>query len=228
MAHRRIRAAATLAMAAYAVARRRMVRWGATDGEIREEYPGSGLVPGGERGATLATTIEAPPERVWPWLVQMGCDRAGWYSWDRLDNAGRPSAETIHPEWQGLTRGDRLASTPGGRSWFVVEEAVPERFLALRATFDGRGRPLDPAAPRPRVFTDTTWCFLLRALPGGRTRLIVSGYDGGQPRWLRRLAGVLVWEPAHWIMQTRQLRNLRARAERPDAAAPAVAPAAGT
>ena len=65
-------------------------------------FPGAELIPGGRRGATMAVTIDAPPARVWPWLLQMGCDRAGWYSWDRLDNAGRPSAEHIIPEWQTL------------------------------------------------------------------------------------------------------------------------------
>jgi hypothetical protein len=53
---------------------------------------GADLLGGGKRGATMAVTIDAPPSRVWPWLVQMGCDRAGWYSWDRLDNGGVTSA----------------------------------------------------------------------------------------------------------------------------------------
>ena len=94
--------------------RPRMLRWGASDEEVRQPYPGADLIPGGQRGATMAVTIDAPPSRVWPWLVQMGCDRAGWYSWDRLDDSGVPSAERIHPEWQELAVGDRLASTPSG------------------------------------------------------------------------------------------------------------------
>jgi hypothetical protein len=63
-------------------------------------YPGPELIPGAQRSATVAVTIEAPPDRVWPWLVQMGADRAGSYSWDQLDNWGIASAERIHPEWQ--------------------------------------------------------------------------------------------------------------------------------
>jgi hypothetical protein len=70
----------------------RLMRWGASEEEVTDPYPGAGLVPEGERGATMAVTIDAPPDRVWPWLVQLGGDRGGWYSWDHLDNAGRPSA----------------------------------------------------------------------------------------------------------------------------------------
>src|SRR5688572_6469223 len=79
--------------------RRRMLRWGATREETRGPAPGAGIIPGGKRGSTMATTIDAPPLRVWPWLAQMGFDRAGWYSWDRLDRGGIPSSRTLHPEW---------------------------------------------------------------------------------------------------------------------------------
>src|SRR5438477_13013046 len=92
----------TCAIAAYyAIAvRPRLLRWGATDDELRDEYPGAEIIPGATRSATMAVTIDAPPSRVWPWLVQMGVDRGGWYSWDRLDNFGRQSTDRIHPEWQ--------------------------------------------------------------------------------------------------------------------------------
>jgi hypothetical protein len=146
---RRVVAGLALWAGVYAlVVRPRLLRWGASDEEVRQPYPGADLVAGGRRGATMAVTIDAPPSRVWPWLVQMGCDRAGWYSWDRLDNAGLASAERIHPEWQTRTVGDRLASTPSGRAWFVVAALEPERFLGLRALLDWRGQPFDPAGPR--------------------------------------------------------------------------------
>jgi proline iminopeptidase len=100
---RTLAALAGFAAGVYAMAvRPRLLRWGATHEEVETPFPGAELIPGGRRGATMAVTIDAPPARVWPWLVQMGCDRAGWYSWDRLDNAGRPSAEHIIPEWQTL------------------------------------------------------------------------------------------------------------------------------
>ncbi|MGH4023697.1 MAG: hypothetical protein ACRDRV_03840 [Pseudonocardiaceae bacterium] len=195
-----------------------LLRWGATTEEVRRAYPGADLVPGGQRGATMAVTIHAPPSRLWPWLVQMGCDRGGWYSWDRLDNGGAPSAGRIHPEWQQITRGDHLASTPSRRTWFEVAALEPERFLALRASFDLRGRPFDPAGSRPRYYTDSVWCFWLQELPGERTRLVVSGYTAARPRVLQAVLDFVFWEPAHWIMQTRQFANLKRRTERPFAA----------
>ena len=189
-----------------------MLRWGATDEEVHRPYPGADLVPGGKRGATMAVTIDAPPARVWPWLVQMGCDRAGWYSWDALDNGGVPSARRIHPEWQQIGVGDRLSSMPGGSAWFEVAALEHERFLALRAPLDLRGRPFDSTGPRPRFYSDSSWEFLLEELPAGRTRLVVSGYASSNPRLLTLIGDFVFWEPAHWIMQTRQFANLRRRA----------------
>lgn len=212
--------------------RPRLLRWGATDEEARGPFPGAGIVLGGERTSTMAATIDAPPSEVWPWLVQMGYDRAGWYSWDRLDRGGVPSAEEIHPEWQSIAVGQRLPSVASGRHWFDVAAVEPERFLALRTVFALDGRQLESTAPRPRSFTDSIWAFRLTELPGGRTRLVVSGYAASRPRVLGALAGFLFWEPAHWIMQTRQFANLKRRAERAEEQAgsgesvyPAVPPA---
>jgi proline iminopeptidase len=195
------------------VVRPRMLRWGATDEEVRAPYPGADIVPDGTRSATMAVTIDAAPDRVWPWLVQMGVERGGWYSWDRLDDFGRRSAERLHPEWQQVAVGDRLVARPDGSQWWEVAALEPGRFLALRMSLDLRGRPFDPAGERPRRFTDSTWCFLLTELPGQRTRLVVSGYWSLRPRWLQPLLGVAVLEPSHWVMQTRQFTNLRRRAE---------------
>jgi uncharacterized protein YndB with AHSA1/START domain len=212
---RRVLAGLALSAGVYAlVVRPRLLRWRASDEEVRQPYPGADLVPGGRRGATMAVTIDAPPSRVWPWLVQMGCDRAGWYSWDRLDNGGVASAGRIHPAWQTLSVGDRLASTPSGRAWFVVAALEPERFLGLRASFDWRGRPFDPAGPRPPSYVDALWGFQLTAWPEARTRLVVSGYASARPRLLQVIADLVFWEPAHWVMQTRQFANLKRRAER--------------
>jgi hypothetical protein len=204
-----------LAAGAYAlVVRPRMLRSGATEDEVRGPFPGSEIIPGGERGATMAVTIDAPPSRLWPWLVQMGCDRAGWYSWDRLDNGGNPSTWRIHPEWQSISMGQRFQSDPKGNHWFEVAALEPERFLGLRASFASlSGRQYDSSYPRPESFLDTLWGFQLKELPGGRTRLIVSGYTAAQPRALNALGAWLFWEPAHWIMQTRQFANLKRRAE---------------
>lgn len=201
------------------VVRPRMLRWGATEEEVREAYPGAELIPGGTRSATMAVTIEAPPERVWPWLVQMGYGRGGWYSWDHLDNWGHSSVDRLHPEWQEIKVGDRLPSMPDDKTWWDVVAVEPNRFLGLRASLDLRGRMFDPAEGRPRFFTDSLWGFWLKELPGGRmrpgnrTRLIVSGHWALRPRWLFPLTSMLLLEPAHWIMQTRQFSKLRRLAE---------------
>ena len=197
-----------------ALLRPRLLRWRATEEEVRGPYPGADLIPDGTRGATMAVMIDAPPSQVWPWLIQMGCDRAGWYSWDRLDNGGVASAERIHPEWQQVAVGDRFASTPSGRAWFSVAALEHERFLALRASLDLRGRPFDPAGPRPRFFVDSLWGFLLEEPAPGRTRLIVSGFACSRPRSLTAIGDFLFWEPAHWVMQSRQFTNLKRRIER--------------
>ncbi|HQW51389.1 MAG TPA: hypothetical protein PL082_04985 [Tepidiformaceae bacterium] len=211
-------AAMGLALAAAAagyglLVRPRLVRWGATPEEVQRRFPGEEIVPGGKRSATMATTIDAPPSRVWPWLVQMGVDRAGWYSWDHLDNFGRRSAKQLHPEWQDVRVGGRMMAKPDGTEWWEVAALEPEHFLALRMSLDLKGRWFDPAGARPRFYTDSSWGFLLEPLPDGRTRLIVSGYWSFQPRWLRPILNVLMLEPSHWIMQTRQFANLKRLAE---------------
>ena len=197
-------------------ARRELRNLGATRAERSATLPGDEIVPGAKSPSTMAVTIDLPPSEVWPWLVQMGCDRAGFYSWDRLDNGGRPSATEIHPEWQTLAVGDRVVSTPDGRAWFDVERLEPERLLVLRASIDVRSRkPFDASGPRPRFFVDGVWAFVLDELPGGRTRLVVRSYGIARPRLLFGTANLVFWDPAHVLMQTRQLRNLKRLVESP-------------
>ena len=207
-----VAAAAAVVTAYLAVVRPRLLRAGATAAEADGPYPGDGLIPDGTRSATMAVTIDATRSRVWAWLAQMGTDRAGWYSWDRLDNFGRASAWTIHPEWQDIAVGDHLAGTPDGSQWWEVAALEPERFLGLRMSLDLRGRPFDPAGQRPRYYTDSLWGFQLKDAEGGRTRLVVSGYWSFRPKWLQPVLSVLVLEPSHWVMQTRQFTNLKRRA----------------
>ncbi len=214
MRARRLSGLLALFLGAYGILMRpRLLRWGASDPELEVRFPGADLIPGGTRTATMAVTIDAPPSRVWPWLAQMGCNRAGWYSWDRLDNGGRASAHEVRPEWQQISVGDRLDSSPSGRAWFEVAAVEPERFLALRAPLDLRGRPFDTAADRPRGHIDSLWAFRLDECRGQRTRLVVSGYASSHPRALVAIGEFLFWEPAHWIMQARQFTNLKRRAE---------------
>jgi len=127
--------AATAALAAaasgYALYRRWQLRWGATEAEGGAALPGDDVVATPWFSATRGLTIGAPPERVWPWIVQMGgYTRAGWYSFDRFDNGGRPSARRIVPELQDLAVGDVMPTSADG-SGFPVEAIDPGRRLVL-------------------------------------------------------------------------------------------------
>jgi hypothetical protein len=216
---RKIAGTAVCGAAVYAAwLRPRLWRWGATDEEVAGPYPGAELVPDGERAATMAVTIEALPQQVWPWLVQLGGDRGGWYSWDRLDNGGRPSATRVHPEWQDLALGDYVKYWKSGApvdAWQVAA-LEPNRFLALRALMDVQGRNLDPNEPRPWAYIEGLWGFLLNELPGGRTRLVISGYQAMRPQWLARFVFYWLYLPVTWPMQARMLvvlkRNIEAAA----------------
>ncbi len=152
---------------------------------------------------------------MWPWLVQMGYGRAGWYSWDRLDNGGRPSAKEVHPEWQNLSVGDYLsAGSPTGPMYpWQVAALEPGRFLGLRGLTDLHVRRLDPAQPRPSAYIDGLWGFLLKELPGDRTRLVQSGYQSIRPRWLEHLINFWIHPLVHWTGQTRQFANLKRNIE---------------
>jgi hypothetical protein len=195
---------------ALALARKELRNRGATCAERRAVLPGDEIFPGAKSPSTMAVTIDAPPSAVWPWLVQMGCDRGGFYSWDRLDNGGRPSATEIHPEWQTLAVGDRMLCTPDGHWWFKVVRLESERVLVLRSTIDvRRRRPLDATEPRPWFFVDGVWTFVLEELPQGKTRLVVRSVGRVRPRLLLGAVNLVFWDPAHVVMQTRQLHNLK-------------------
>jgi hypothetical protein len=131
----------------------------------------------------MATTLPAPPETVWPWLVQMGGDRGGWYSWDFLDNNGRPSADRIVSEWQSLHVGHHLPRAPGGPSRFVVAVLEAQWTLVLRGDYSEN--------------IDGIWGFHLRPAPGGSTRLVARTRNRGRPRPVMRPIGLL-WEPVHF------------------------------
>jgi hypothetical protein len=204
--------APSAALALYALwIRPGMLAWGATPEEATCTYPGDELLPDPDGGATMATVLPAPPERVWPWLVQMGGGRGGWYSWDWLDNNGEPSANRIVPEWQSLEVGRHLK---GPANWWTVVVVEPNRTLVLQSSY---GLPTTPlpgprSGPLPRAHLEGIWGFHLRPAPGGRTRLLIRTRSRGRPRPFTRPFGLLVGEPVHFIMQTRQFHNLRTRA----------------
>ena len=192
-----------------------LLTWGASDYEATSAYPGDELIADPAYSSTMATTLPVLPARVWPWLVQMGYDRAGWYSWDKLDHGGKPSADRIVPEWQDLQEGQRVNSMAHGRNWMTVAVLEPGRTLVLRSVYEVPSfRAVDPrSGPVPRACMDSIWGFHLRPAPGGGTRLVTRKRGQG-PRAVTWPVGLL-YDPLHWIMQTRQFRNLRARVSAP-------------
>jgi Protein of unknown function (DUF998) len=194
----------------------------ATADERRRLLPGDGIVHEPIFTSTHAITIDAPPEEVWPWIAQMGAGRAGWYSWDLIDNGGRPSATRVVPELQSVAPGDVMSAVPHAGDAFVVASVNPPRDLVLTAP-DGRGG------------TAVVWEHVLDPIEHGRTRLIVR--SRASSRWLdlarakppighkripiERAYAVLARLPrpmliafarvGHRIMETRHLRGIQRR-----------------
>lgn len=173
--------------------------------------PGDELIPDAEGQFTHSIVIGARPKKIWPWLIQMGCQRAGFYSLDRLDNAGIPSAREIHPDLQQLKVGDKIPSTPTGDDYFEVLRLEEAGLLVLGGLFDVEAQEqIAFNAPRPKKFWHVTWAFVLEPLEGGRTRLYARARGAFPPSgrfhalWIR---------PVHHLMQAAQLHNLAARAE---------------
>src|SRR5690242_12117808 len=110
----------------------------ATDQEKRRPLPVDRIISDPLFTSTHAITIDAPPDQVWPWIAQMGAGRAGWYSWDAIDNGGTPSATRVVPEFQTVIPGDVMPAVPGTTDAFVVASVDPPRDLVLTVP-DGHG-----------------------------------------------------------------------------------------
>ncbi len=98
------------------------LRWGATEAELARAMPGDEDVPAPSFDATRGVTVHAPPEAIYPWIVQIGMTRAGWYSYDLLDNLGRPSARQLLPEHQQIYPGQLIPMSPDGKYGVYVKE----------------------------------------------------------------------------------------------------------
>jgi hypothetical protein len=111
--------------------RRWHLRWGATDAEVAAAMPGDELVLHASFAATRAITVAVPPEDVWPWILQLGTGRAGWYSYDLFDNAARPSADLILPQFQAIRTGDwvPMSSTVNETTTFKVKAFEANQWL---------------------------------------------------------------------------------------------------
>jgi len=166
--------------------------------------PGDDLILEPIASLTHATTIRRPPGDVWPWLVQMGAGtRAGWYSYDFIDNGRRRSADAIVPELQSIAIGTLFPAEPGATDGFHVLDFETARYLVLGC------KPPHEATPI------MTWAFVLEERRDGHTRLIVRARGGraypfyGLPAWI----GMPFVRFGHAIMERRQLLGIASRVE---------------
>jgi hypothetical protein len=179
--------------------RRWMSRWGTTPADLTRGMAGDGLLVNTTYAGTMAVSVDAPPEDVWPWLVQIGYQRGGLYSYDWLDRLfgylDRPSATRILPEFQHLAAGDRI---PLGRgpSW-PVAVVEPNRALVLDMRNLGG--------------LDWVWQFGLYPVDGNRTRLVSRSRVRTHAAWARLITYAI--EPAGFLMTRRMLLGLKQRAE---------------
>jgi len=192
-------------VAAYTLfARRRQLRWGATDRESEEQLPGDDLIENADITATRAITVRASADEVWPWIAQLGQGRGGFYSYDFLENlvgCDIHSADRIVPEWQDVEVGDEV-------------RFAPEVGLAVAFLEQGRSLVLRGGVPignRPAPY-DSTWAFVLRDEPDKTTRLLVRERYAYTQSWAR-----LIVEPTEvlsFLMSRKMLRGIKDRAER--------------
>jgi hypothetical protein len=171
----------------------RFGRWGASDAELARAMPGDELFPGAPC-ATRAISIDAPPKDVWPWLLQIGYGRAGWYSYDWIDNDGKPSANRIVPELQDVKPGDNILMIPG--LGFTVRALEPQSFMLMNSGDSG------------------TWCIELVPQKDGETRLISRWRDSWRSKVNpANFFWIAVSDPGSFIMEREMLRGIKKRAE---------------
>jgi hypothetical protein len=174
--------------------------------------PGDALLPDAKAVLTLSIPIQATPEAIWPFLVQMGARRAGWYSYDRLDNGGRESAWEVVPELQDLSVGQIIAATPEGEDGYEVLAIERDRALVLGGLYDTeQAKQLAFSGSRPEVYWQVTWAFVLEPLNERETKLLVRARADFAPASMKWKAAWIA--PVHHFMEMEQLRNIQARAE---------------
>jgi hypothetical protein len=180
--------------------RRWHLHWGATPSERTDSLPGDTFFPHAQYRSTRAITIDAPPESVWPWLVQVGCQRAGFYSNDLLDNLAHPSATTILPQYQNLQVGQWVPMSPA---------AEPSDRTALKVHSFEVNQWLLWSKP------DSTWAWRLTPTGAGGTRLVTrihAVYDW-KHHPLMAFVGLVLMEFGDFAMLRKMLRGIKGRAE---------------
>jgi hypothetical protein len=194
--------------------------WGATTAEIKKKLPGDELVPRPRMQSTRALTIQAPPTAVWPWLLQFGLKRGGWYSYDFLEAmAGATgfidghSTWRIIPELQKLKVGDKIWMHPRIMP-LTVSALEPERALIFHTRVDLKTKAFFELGKKmPAQYVNSNWVFFLER-SGKNTRLLVrSRLDYGPPNLINTIAWRVFTDPISFVMERRMLLNVKKQAE---------------
>ncbi|HEU4544225.1 MAG TPA: hypothetical protein VFR23_24050 [Jiangellaceae bacterium] len=203
--------AVVMSTVAAAAARHKLRNWGSTWDEQARQLPGDELVENATSVYTRAITIHAPPDEVWQWIVQIGQDRGGWYSYEGLENLfglDIHNTDEVRDEWQRLSVGDEVRVAPAGS--LGMKDGY-----AFRVAIVEPGRALVLRQEPPEHPWNATWAFLLAPDGWGGTRLLVRGRSVRPPGlagYLVHLGGELL-DPVTLIMTRRMLLGIRARAE---------------
>ena len=191
----------------WAAGARALRNWGATDEERRCAFPGDELVPEPADDVTRAVTVEAPAEAVWRWLVQIGADRGGLYSYDWLENLFGlrvHSADEVRPELQDLAVGDEVRLVR--RGWLGMKEGFALPVVALDP-----GRCIVLREQPPAQPWDAVWSFHVRALGPGRCRLVSRSRSARQGGFARLATGIM--DPVTLVMTRKMLLGIKGRSE---------------
>lgn len=173
------------------------------------QFPGNELIPEAKHQLTFHKIIEAPVSVVWRYLMQLGCDRAGWYSIDALDHDGKPSTDHLVDEWATRRVGDQLAATPKQDSFYTVCDVDLEKYFVIGGEKERLGGPFK-----------MTWAFVLEPVGDDATHLISNARMVSSPKWAEWLMGNVLYPPLHGLMSSVQLRNIKRLAERDAQARP--------
>lgn len=207
--------ALTAGLALYHVMLRPWQRdWGATQAELGRALPGDERVRGVTYQTTRAIPIRAKAAAIWPWLVQIGYGRGGFYSYDWLEKLSGleiASAGQIVPEYQNLAVGDEVRIAP--ETPLRVTRLEPGRILVLHAVMNPfTAQLVDVNDPAPGPFMNWSWAFLLNELDDGTTRLLIRVRANYRPGWLAPLVYAIL-EPAHFVMERKMLLGIKERVE---------------
>jgi hypothetical protein len=196
--------------------RKRLLNWGTTNEEAHQPFPGDSLIANPNYQSTRAILIHSTPKDIWPWIIQIGYQRGGFYSYDWLERKaglkGLSSTDQVVPAWQKILPGDTVSISPVTPLKVVAFE--PERAFVLHTVmnpFTARivDQRLQPGTPT----IDWTWAFILEPVGPDATRLLIRVRANIQPQHLGRILSWLALEPVHFLMENKMLQGIQRRAE---------------